>query len=280
MSYMTAAKTTPKSATKVAKKTSKATESTEQNFIRRQFHAIIGILYFIQAGLVFLLAKTETVSVYASFLNKDTLASGAQGKEVISGAMQQVAEFNLAYVVFIMLLTAALTHGLLASLARRDSWPEKARVWHERRLRWIGLGLSLIITTILVALVIGVREAGALTLLATLTAVSVAAAYILEVPQRLSRRITNGVVLLSVIVPWVVLTASVLYSTINGVMPFENMLVYLVAIVFTGLLFSGLYSFWRQGKFAQVEMIVFSSVVIFISQSAIAWQIFAGLLRA
>lgn len=279
---MTDVKTIQKKTTKVAKTSAMVTKdigAARPHFIRRQFHVILASTYLLQAGLIFFLAKTETVSIHASFLANDTLAGGAQGKEIITNAVQQVAEFNLAYVVFLMLFTGAVTHGLLATLARRDSWPEVARLWHERRLRWLGLGLSLIITTALVALVIGVRDMSALVFLSALGAISVASAYILEVPQRLSRRITNSVLLVSVILPWVTLTGAVLYSTFNGVMPFANMLVFVVAIVFTALLFGGLYSFWRQGKFAQIEMIVFSSVVIFVLQSAVAWQVFAGLLR-
>lgn len=268
-------------AQKTATKTigSDALNAIRQPLWRKHFHSVLAFIYLVQAALIFLLSATRSVSVTGTYMSVDTLASNAGNGTVLAPASQHLFDANLGGVVVVVLLLAAITHAFLAAHLNKSKKEETAKLASERRLRWTGLGASLVAAFYLIGLVVGVRDVTAIIPLLTLGVVVVFAGYVLETRQQLSRRIIFGLAALAALVPWLVLAVVVFLSAQYGNLDANAQWIFASCAALSLLLYGGVYSLYSGKRPLKLEAAIFISLTIFVLHSALAWQVYAGLLH-
>lgn len=268
----------------MVKKTSSANKNTlttiREPLWRRHFHSVLAFLYFIQAGLIFLFSATRSVNVTGSYMSVDTLASNAGNGTVFAPAVHHVFDANLGGIVVTVLLLAAITHAFLAvGLKKKSQKDENIQTAQERRIRWIGLGASMVVAFYLVALVLGVRDITALIPLLTLCTLVAIAGYLLESRQQISRRVIYSLTGLAALIPWIVLGIVVFMSAQYGSLSASAQWIFASTAAFSLLLYGGVYSLYAGKRPLKLEAAIFMSLTMLVLQSALAWQVYAGFLH-
>lgn len=247
---------------------------------RRHFYSVLALLYVVQAGAVFLLAKTTTVAVTGTFLATDVLASAGSGETVLAPATQHLYDANIVGVIIGMLLVAAITYGVLAYMLRRSKKDDDAKLAVERRVRWIGLGVAGATSFYLLCLVLGIRDITALAPLIALDLLGAVVGYMLESRQRLSKRVLYGLGVATALLPWLVLAVVVLLTAQYGTLTATTSWIFAVSAVLSLLLSAGMYNLCMSKRPLKLEAAVFMSVVVLVFHASLTWQVFFGYLRA
>jgi hypothetical protein len=242
----------------------------------------LAFLYLIEGGLILLLSKTVLVSITATYLAKDALQSQANGSSVLAPASQGLFDVNPAYLLAGTLFVLAIAHAA-AALWYRGRY-ETGLQSSASGLRWVAGALGLGGALTVVALVCGVRDIVTLALFILLIVGSSVLGYILDLlsgdRQRLNALVYR-LYALAFFVVWAVLGAYLLFSGIyDGNVPTYVYYLFASTVILSFVLTS--YVRMQQvasGKWANynyVERMVY--LVSFVLVSAIAWQVYAGLL--
>lgn len=263
-------------------KSSKVTPRLGLVSLQRWLWAASGLLV-IQAIAVVLLGRTVTEPLTVNYLTVDSLAS-AGGPTVLVGASRLLHDFNLAWLVGLLLLSLAVVN-LMAVTWYKNGYQAGLQKG-VNRLRWYGQiawgGLLIVI----IGLVIGVSDLASLALLCAVFASHCLLALTGELKTADKSSEATGLryamCLLSGAVPWVVFGLYALAAHLYG----NGLPVYLY-----GLLGSMLLCFvaaavirWLQwqkrGGWADAVRVEHWYLVLnFVTVSALAWLIFFGSLR-
>lgn len=269
-----------KSVKSAAKATATAKGSVFTKLSLNAWHKVLAIVYLLQGIAILVLSTAYSLPVTVGFLAKDPLADN-------SGALVPAAEYlfdiNIAYLIAAMLFTAALTHAVLATVYKdaheRDL---DARV---NRMKWAGLGVSGGLAVVIIAMLVGIHSVTLLILLFAFVLLSslglIATELIKDKGQASS--LTFGVATMSLILPWLALGCYVGAASLYGATTlavatyaiFASVLVIFVGLIVNSFLQRRAKGRWSSYFFGESVYMA----LILIATSALAWQVFASVLR-
>ncbi len=136
----------------------KSTQTASPNAARygrlRMFNLIVGLIFVLQVAAMVKLNKAFDVPLVLSYLK------GQPGSGVLPKAPTEIFTLNLGICVAIFLACAALDHLLVGTLIR--GWYERQMESRANYARWIEYTFSSSLMVVLIVVVVGVRDLGAI----------------------------------------------------------------------------------------------------------------------
>ena len=120
----------------------------------RMFNLIVGLIFVLQVAAMVKLNKAFDVPLVLSYLQ------GQPGSGVLPKAPTEIFTLNLGICVAIFLACAALDHLLVGTLIR--GWYERQMESRANYARWIEYTFSSSLMVVLIVVVVGVRDLGAI----------------------------------------------------------------------------------------------------------------------
>lgn len=274
-------------ATVADKKTAKKIEVTHKNngvtaLSLFAWNKWVALLYVVQAIALLVAAKAYSLPVTMTYLTKDTFASPSH-EDVFAPAIRHLFDLNILYTLVVLLLLAAIVHGLYATLYRKRY--EKELAEGVNRMRWAGYGVILSGVTVVAALIVGLRDATTLVALISLVLIANLAGLAVEVysQRKNRRRLAYAIAGAADAMPWVIIGGSLATAVVVGTseLPIHVYGVVVAAIV-SLILFAIAFTkrFRGTGKwenYLHAERAY--SMVLFVLLTVITWIIFAGVLQ-
>ncbi|MEL7562653.1 heliorhodopsin HeR [Dehalogenimonas sp. 4OHTPN] len=245
----------------------------------RIYNAFMGFLHLIQAAAVLVLSNDFKLPVTTSFLSFD---------ETI-GRLWPVTDVwinvPLGAMVAVFLLLSAAAHFIIAS--------PPVFGWYVRNLktginyaRWYEYSFSASLMIVLIAMLCGVYDLGALLMAFALTAVMNLCGLVMEVHNQTTQRtnwISYTVGCIAGVAPWVAIAIyffGSLSQADGGVPTFVYVILPTLFVFFFSFALNMVLQYrkvgpWRDYLFGERVYILLS----LIAKSALAWQVFAGTLR-
>ncbi|MDY7100475.1 MAG: heliorhodopsin HeR [Actinomycetota bacterium] len=227
-----------------------------------------------QAALILALANGFTIGVTGSF------ATGPPGTP--PGEPSTLFELAIAPAIAAFLALAALDHLLVALPGFADRY--RRGLSEGRNLfRWSEYSLSASLMIVLIAMLTGITDVGALVAIFGVNAAMILFGWLVEttgVPGRNVNWTAFGFGCVAGAVPWIAITIALVGAEQDGEVPtfvygiFVSLFVLFNSFAVNMALQQGRVGRWRNYLFGEAGYLVLSLV----AKSALAWQIFAGTL--
>lgn len=240
-------------------------------------------LFALQGVSILVASVAREVPITSSYLTLNPIATEAAGAQVLTSAVQTLFSVNLVWIIAIFFFVSAGAHLLAATIYRTRYESELAQ--GVNRVRWFGYGLSGSLMLVAIALLCGIFDLASLIMIFTFGCVASVLGLTVEllsktgIPTRLLRWLSG----ITLIVPWIVFAIYLLSANIYGSASIPG---FVYGILGSSLVFFAAFAanFYLQlkmhGKWAQFaygEQLFM--IISFVAQTALAWQIFAGVLR-
>ena len=244
----------------------------------RIYNTFMGLLHLVQALIIILLSNNFTLPITTSFLTYDK----SMGKLWPETSVLVNLPFGVMVAVFLLLSAAA--HFIVALPA--FGWYVSNLKRGINYARWYEYSLSASLMIVLIGMLCGVYDLGALVMAFALTAVMNLCGLMMEVHNQITARTnwTSYVIgCVAGIAPWIVIGIYFFgsLSTADGGVPtFVYIILPTLFVFFFSFALNMVLQYkkvgpWRDYLFGERAYILLSLV----AKSALAWQVFAGTLR-
>jgi len=244
---------------------------------------VIAVINILQGVVIIILSNEKLATVTTNYQTTDVLAHRGSSATVL--ATRQLFDVNIVYLVVSFLFVSAVVHVLLATWCRsRYKKDIKSGI---NKLRWLDYSLSAGLMVVTIALLTGIQDVSTLLMLFVFMVVAGLAGLTMELVNRKVKSINWSPYIIAVIatvLPWLVLAIYFLGSgkyAISGSIAtyvyyiLGSLLVLSVAPLFITLFIYKKYNRWTEYRYAEKSYMVISVI----ARAALAWQVFAGLLR-
>lgn len=269
---------------KAANLTGKKAAAANQKL--RTWNTWLAALYALEGlAILFLSSTNAQAPIVASYLTKDTLASGVAGDTVLAPAAHLLFNLNIAYVVAAFLFVAAIARALMATKFREHY--EKDIKTGEHCLRWVEAGVAGGLMLVALGLASGMQNLTGLVMLFALVAGAfVVVATIVRADMQTGKfpivyRVMAGllVLLAFLVVLWHMVAANVFGSA--GTSPY----VYAAfAVTFVLFVLNTAAQGLQQAKYGKKVDRYYGEklymIVSFLAKTLLAWLLFVGVLTA
>ncbi len=250
----------------------------EVKFARlRRFNAIMGLLHLVQGILMIVLSNDKTYPIYSNFLAFDVQA------EALLPQSKLFYELRFGPAVAAFLLLSAVAHGILSTFGY--GWYVKNLKKGMNPLRFYEYALSSSLMIVLIGMLVGLWDLGALILIFGLNATMNLFGLLMELHNQTTKKTDWTAYIYGCfagIIPWIVIA----WYFIGSVNSSENKPPdFVYAIVPTLFVFFNIFAVnmflqykrigrWKDYLFGERVYIILSLT----AKTALAWQIFAGTL--
>jgi hypothetical protein len=244
----------------------------------RLANLVVGLIHLVQAVVIFALSNDFSLPITASFL------AGPPGTDL--SARETLWDVPIGFFVGVFLLLAAIDHLLMAA---PGVWP-----WYRDNLarginyaRWWEYSISASIMIVLIALVTGVSDVGAVIAIFGVNAAMIFFGLVMEIFNRDRDRVNWTPFLLGCvagIVPWIVIAYQFIGAANragegDGPPTFVYGIVISLFVLFNSFALNMVLQYkrvgpWRDYLYGEKAYIVLSLT----AKTALAWQIFANTL--
>jgi hypothetical protein len=243
----------------------------------RLWNAVVGVIHLLQAGAVFVLSNDFTLPITASFLGGPP-GSAFTEREV-------VWDVPIGPAVGVFLLLAAIDHVLMAAPGIW-TWYRDNLVRHINYARWCEYSVSASLMIVLIALITGVSDIGAVIAIFGVNAAMIFFGLLMEQVNPAGQRVrwTSFVFgCIAGIIPWIVIAYQFLGAESRaeggGVPTFVYGIVVSLFVLFNSFAVNMFLQYrkvgpWRDYIYGEKAYIVLSLV----AKTALAWQVFANTL--
>jgi len=244
----------------------------------RLYNLFMGFLHLAQAVVIIILSNSFSLPVTTSFLTFDP----ALGR--LWPSTDTLVELPLGVMVAVFLLLSAAAHFIVAVPA--FGWYVSNLKRGINYARWYEYAFSASLMIVLIGMLCGVYDLGALIMAFALTAVMNLCGLMMEVHNQITARTnwTSYIIgCIAGIAPWIVIGIyffGSLATTDGGVPTFVYFILPTLFVFFFSFALNMVLQYkkagrWRYYLFGERAYILLSLV----AKSALAWQVFAGTLR-
>ena len=262
--------------------TKKQTKPTDKNIPAslHPWNKYLALLYAMQGVVILILSVVKVFPVSTSFIGRDTLQTQAQGHVVLAAGMQHLFDINMVYLVAAFLFMAAIAHGLATTFLR--SLYEQDLRQGINKIRWVEYSLSAGIMTLAISLLVGVQDLSTLLLLFGIVVVASLFGLVVETHKLEQRWLRYSITAVAGLAPWIVIVIYLISNAVYGSSSpsYVYWMVGTVFILFAGFVANACLVNSKVGKWADYlygERIFM--ILSFVVKTALAWQIFAGVLH-
>lgn len=251
----------------------------------RRLNLAAAVLYGLQAVLIFVLSNAQqgAKGINTSFLSQDKLVPQTSGHQLVVQATRHLFDLNLAHVVATFLLIGMIANLLLATKYRKTYENDLKR--KTVRARWIEYALIAGTMMTAIALVAGVFELSLLLLIFGATVFMGLLALVTEAHTQATKKVnwlSYWVGLASGVLPWIIIIIYLWGTHVydSGAATFVYWIVISMLLLFASLIINRGFQYKKLGHW---ENYLFGErmyiILMFIAQTALAWQLFFGTLR-
>lgn len=242
------------------------------------------IIYAFQGGFLWLVSTTHLFPVQLSYVTADPVASELAGKPIVGHAAQHLFDINMACLIAAFFFIAAIAHLAAATVFRTRYEADLAK--GRNTIRWINYALSGGAMLVAMGLAVGVADLGSLKMIFAFGVIASALALVMEVINQNKKKVNwfpYGISCLAGVVPWGIyglyLWGAAGYGD-GGVPGFVCWMTGTVFALFVAMA-AVMYLHYKQVG-AWKDYLYTERMYMVISlgaKTALAWQLFAGLLR-
>lgn len=241
----------------------------------------LAFIHAAQAAIIIVLGVSYKVPVIAHYLTPNPLSENSVS---LALASRQIFEIDLVWLVALFFVLSALAHTAMAGMYRMRYEADLAV--GINRLRWIEYTASASTMMVGIALLSGVYDSAALLSIFALTAIMNLCGLAMELFNQ-GKRETNwlayGIGCVAGIVPWIIIAWTLLSANLYGDGAIPTFVYWIFASMF--VLFSGFAAnmylqYAKKGKWADYlygERVYM--LLSLVAKTALAWQVFASVLR-
>jgi hypothetical protein len=243
------------------------------------FNIIMGFIHFLQGILMLVLSNQFTLPITTNFLSFNP-----KTKELTT-TTETLINLQIGPVVAIFLFLSALAHFILSAPIIKD-WYIKNLKRQINYVRWYEYALSSSLMIVVIAMLCGIYDVGALILLFTLNGIMNLFGLMMELHNQTTEK-TNWTAFIfgciAGIVPWIVITIYFLGAATktNGSIP--TFVYFILISLFLSFNIFAVNMFLQYKKIGRWQDYIFGEktfiVLSLIAKSALAWQVFSGTLR-
>jgi len=250
--------------------------------ILQRWNVWAAVLFLVQAAAILLLSETRHLPVTASYVTKDPLSEAAGSTQLVP-AMHHIFDLNITYLVVLALVVAGVMH-IIAATRGRERY-EQALSKRVNALRWMEYTVTASLMLLVMSQLAGVFDGTTLLLIVVLSVVMHVLGLLMELHSKSTTVdwTTWRIACLAGVMPWVVFA---IYATGTGVYGMTHLPGYVYGIwgsmIVIFLAFALNLYLQRKGRGRWADYLYGEKVFIVLSlvaKTALAWQIFAGLLR-
>ena len=245
----------------------------------RNFNAIMGLFHFIQASLMLLVSNSVSISITSNFLFYDELT------ETLMTKTDVVYSLPIGPSVAAFLFISAIAHWLLAS-PWLYPWYVRNLKNHINYVRWIEYSFSASWMLVIIALLVGIFDFGALLLIFFSCMVMNLCGMLMERRNQDREKVDWTpfyVGCIAGLVPWVV----IIWYFVGAIAPYSDTIpsfVYLIIvslfITFNIFPLNMVFQYRRKGKWADYLVGERGYIILSLfAKSILAWQVWSGTLR-
>jgi heliorhodopsin len=244
----------------------------------RRWNAALGSLHLAQGVLMLLLATSFALPVTSSFLTFDRAA----GKLLPEPGT--LFHLRIAPLVAVFLFLSATAHWSLATFGRR--WYGEELLREMNRARWLEYSLSSSVMIVVIAMLVGIYDVASLLLLFAANASMILFGWLMEVRNAMRERVdwtAYGFGVFAGAVPWVAIGIYLVGAGIGpgGPPGFVYGIYASIFVFFNVFALNMVFQYRRSGRWRDYLYGERAYMLLSLSaKSALAWQVFAGTLRA
>ncbi|MBN1191875.1 MAG: heliorhodopsin HeR [Dehalococcoidales bacterium] len=254
--------------------------ASERNLNRlRVYNTIMGVLHLLQAVFIFILSNNFTLPVTLSYISYNPAT------QKFSTAIETLADLRFGPLVAVFLLLSAIAHFTIV-LPGVFNWYKENLRKGINYARWYEYSLSASLMIVLIGMLCGMYDLGALIMAFVLTAVMNLCGLIMEVHNQTTRE-TNWtsftVGSIAGIAPWIAI-AIYFFSSLSKSSGSVPTFVYFILPILFVFFFTFALNMWLQyrkvGPWNNYLLGERTYILLsLLAKSALAWQVFAGTLR-
>ncbi len=243
----------------------------------KKLNLIMAALHAVQAGLILILSTNFSLPVIGNYLDFN------QASQSLVPASKTLFNISLPILIASFLVISSLAHLSIATFYNKKY--EENLKKGINKARWFEYSVSASIMMVAIAMLVGIYDVMALSLIFIATAVMNLCGLVMEVHNQTTTK-TNWVSYLvgclSGIGPWLAVLLGLILSASEGAKPptFVYYIFVSIFLFFNCFAINMILQYRAKGKWA--DYLYGEKVYIFLSlfaKSALAWQVFAGTLR-
>lgn len=245
----------------------------------RNFNALMGLFHFIKATLMLLVSNSVSINITSNFLFYDELT------ETLMTKTDVVYSLPIGPSVAAFLFISAIAHWLLAS-PWLYPWYVRNLKNHINYARWIEYSFSASWMLVIIALLVGIFDFGALLLIFFSCMVMNLCGMLMEMRNQDREKVDwlpFYVGCIAGVIPWVVIIA----YFVGAIAPYSDTIpsfVYLIIvslfITFNIFPLNMVFQYRRKGKWADYLVGERGYIILSLfAKSILAWQVWSGTLR-
>jgi len=251
----------------------------EQKFLKlRRWNIVMACLHFVQGVAMVWLSSGFRLPVNTSFLYFNKLSMSLQPE------VKTLFEFRIGPAVATFLFLSALAH-LLVSLPGINAWYNKNLAKGINYARWVEYFFSSSVMIVIIAMLVGVYDIGALLLLFFLNGMMILFGWMMEVHNQTTSKVNWTSYIfgcIAGIIPWVVI-AIYLFGAGGGENKAPNFVYWIyfsIFLFFNSFAVNQVLQYkkigkWKEYTYGEKVYLILSLV----AKSLLAWQVFASTLR-
>lgn len=250
----------------------------------RRFNLFMAFLHAVQGVMMLYLSKNVKLPVTTGFLNFDATI------QKLVPASEHLFDINLAYLVVAFLFISVLAHLIIATVYNKTY--NKNLVKGINKARWIEYAFSASTMMVVIAMLVGIYDLGALVMIFALIALMNLMGLVMEVHNQTLRQAQGRpetswlpfyIGCIAGIIPWIVI--GIFFWAANkfgaGEIPTFVYWIYVsIFIAFNCFAINMILQYKKTGKWADYLYGERSYIILsLVAKSLLAWQVFAGTLR-
>jgi hypothetical protein len=243
----------------------------------------LAIVHALQGVLIIVLSRASSLPVSTNYLTLDPLLS-QDGHPVLAPATRNLFDINLAYLIAAFFFMSAIAHLVVATVYRKKY--EAGLKKGINKARWIEYSVSASTMMIAIAMLSGVYDISSLLMIFALDFIMNMMGLGMELWNQNTKKtnwFTYVIGCVAGIVPWIVFAIYVWGANAygSGNIPSFVYWIYVSMFIFFNSFAINMYlQYKKTGKWANYlygERVYM--ILSLVAKSALAWQIFAGILR-
>lgn len=244
----------------------------------RNFNIIMALLHAVQAVAVWLLSTNFSLPITVSFLNFDVATQS------LVPASHTLANLSLAWLIIGFFLLSAIAHLVIATIYNKTYNADLEK--GINKARWYEYALSASTMMVAIAMLVGIYDLGALSMIFGLTAVMNLMGLMMEVHNQTTKKtswLSFNIGTIAGIIPWLVVGLAFWSASKYGTGEIPTFVYWIyvsIFIFFMSFAFNMYLQYkkigpWKEYRYGERAYIILSLV----AKSLLAWQVFAGTLR-
>jgi hypothetical protein len=267
----------------IAKKAKQGALSSTELLRLRHWNRWFAIAHAAEGVIIFVFAAAYSLPVIINYLAVNPINSAVAGHSVLSAATRQIFNVSIPGLIVLYFLVTALAYMLLATVCRKRY--EAGLEQGINTVRWLEYAISSGFMLVLIGLFSGVYDFGTLIAIFGFMVVMNLFGLVTELTSRGTKPnwLAYGSGAVAGLVPWLVIAFYAFNATYYGMAHIPAFVygIYGTMLICTAGFALNMYLHYkRYGKWASYGYTERGYMILsLVTQSLLAWQIFAGVLR-